>query len=322
MSVQGCPRCGYDLTGLVGSWTLTCPLRVTCSECGLEFELRLVLNEALRERARFFEAAGEHLWRALLITTRRALAPWGFWRWVVLEYRPRLSRMVAGAAAGVALVQASLMAVVAAQCVLQWLVDTLTGRGQRWNPNMIVGWWSNTVRFAMPWELAYVRDDTVRPLLVLGLMVLAVMPAAFLLLPFTLRRARVRSMHLVRVGAWSLVGVPMILGLIALALLGLELISWLTGYLMPRQSIYIPTRAEEIIGAIAEPFINGLDRIFPSALLAWTVVWWGFAVGRYLKLPRPWLVTGVMALLSVLLAAALGFLIPPVRYAVGLRIWS
>ena len=33
-----CPRCGYDLHGLVKSWKHECPLSGVCSECGLEFE--------------------------------------------------------------------------------------------------------------------------------------------------------------------------------------------------------------------------------------------------------------------------------------------
>ena len=37
-----CPRCGYDLAGVVESWnhaeSLSCPLNGTCSECGLGFE--------------------------------------------------------------------------------------------------------------------------------------------------------------------------------------------------------------------------------------------------------------------------------------------
>src|SRR5689334_4320464 len=103
MAEPACPRCGYDLAGLIRSWEDWCPLGATCSECGLAFELRLVLNDHLRERARFFEAAQDHLGRALVLTTRRALRPWLFWRWVVLEYRPRPGRTLVGVLAGIVL---------------------------------------------------------------------------------------------------------------------------------------------------------------------------------------------------------------------------
>ena len=33
-----CPRCGYELRGIVDSWTESCPLLGVCSECGLEFK--------------------------------------------------------------------------------------------------------------------------------------------------------------------------------------------------------------------------------------------------------------------------------------------
>ena len=32
-----CPRCGYDLRGVVTTWADACPLESTCSECGLFF---------------------------------------------------------------------------------------------------------------------------------------------------------------------------------------------------------------------------------------------------------------------------------------------
>jgi hypothetical protein len=281
-----------------------------------------VLNDRLRERAKFFEAAQDHLGRALLLTTRRALRPWLFWRWVVLEYRPRPGRTLVGVLAGFVLVQASLLAVIGAVVVLQWLVDAVSGHGQRWNPYVMNTWWWQVVRFAMPWEFAYAHYDTTGPLLSLGLMVQAVMPSTFVLLPWTLRRAKVRSGHLVRVGLWSFVGVPMVLGLVELLIFGLDLTNWVFSYITPRRSPFVFTRAEEIIGALLSPLLTELDRVFPTALLAWTVLWWGFAAGRYLKLPRPWLLAGVMGALAVLEAMVLGFLIPEVRYAVGLRGWS
>ena len=35
---QRCPRCGYDLRGLVASWTDRCPRRESCTECGYEVD--------------------------------------------------------------------------------------------------------------------------------------------------------------------------------------------------------------------------------------------------------------------------------------------
>ena len=33
-----CPKCSYDLRGTMGDWSLACPLRGVCPECGLQFE--------------------------------------------------------------------------------------------------------------------------------------------------------------------------------------------------------------------------------------------------------------------------------------------
>ena len=34
---RDCPRCGYDLSGEIATWTEACPVRGLCTECGLEF---------------------------------------------------------------------------------------------------------------------------------------------------------------------------------------------------------------------------------------------------------------------------------------------
>lgn len=39
-----CPRCGYDLHGVIESWKRECPISGVCSECGLEFEWSELLS--------------------------------------------------------------------------------------------------------------------------------------------------------------------------------------------------------------------------------------------------------------------------------------
>lgn len=41
-----CPRCGYDLSGAVATWKTSCPLEVTCSECGQRFKSIAVFRGA------------------------------------------------------------------------------------------------------------------------------------------------------------------------------------------------------------------------------------------------------------------------------------
>src|SRR5438067_1317104 len=90
-----CPRCGYDLSGAMAAWTLTCPLTHTCSECGLFFELRAIFNERFRNRAQFFEPTPTRA--AFFKTARMALRPWRFWRWAAMEHEIRPRPMLAGA---------------------------------------------------------------------------------------------------------------------------------------------------------------------------------------------------------------------------------
>ena len=43
-----CPRCGYDLRGVVATWAEACPLQSTCSECGLALEWSEVVGARAR----------------------------------------------------------------------------------------------------------------------------------------------------------------------------------------------------------------------------------------------------------------------------------
>lgn len=89
-----CPRCGYDLTGVVSPWVEQCPVEGVCSECGLEFAWCDLLVKDRRKIPWLYEhrqglAAGcafEMIPRALL--ARR------FWRKVQLHHRPNVFRLV------------------------------------------------------------------------------------------------------------------------------------------------------------------------------------------------------------------------------------
>lgn len=76
-----CPRCGYDLSGLVASWTDECPLRERCSECGQEFESARVMRPERYQVRWLFEHAPDKsfgLGRAWM-TWRRLWRPSRFW---------------------------------------------------------------------------------------------------------------------------------------------------------------------------------------------------------------------------------------------------
>jgi hypothetical protein len=308
-----CPRCGYDLTGLVGSWQDSCPLEAPCSECGLEIELRWVLNGRLRAEAEFFETAPYRPRQALVVTARRAVRPWVFWRWVRMEHEPRPGRMLAGAVLSLLLLEACIGAATALLVGLLRIFVELT----RNYPYMSSVWRSlvmDVEGYLLPIGGGWLGEpDSSGALLVVALMAQLAMPWTFLLLPMTLRRARVRRVHLVRIWAWSYVGLPVAIVLVSAPSFVYSVVMQVASYIYPGPWAYnVQMRVYEIVHPREHLLLFGL-------VLAWTLLWWGFALGRYLKLPRAWLVAAVMEVLA-LVVAVLVSLATPLWYAVSLKL--
>jgi hypothetical protein len=90
-----CPRCGYALAGAIG-WCEACPLEGRCSECGLAFLWRDVLNPRFNLpgwSAEHGSIAGLP-WRAIR-TLLKMLQPWRFWRELQMMHEPRWGRIAA-----------------------------------------------------------------------------------------------------------------------------------------------------------------------------------------------------------------------------------
>src|SRR5436190_16859703 len=76
-----CPRCGYDQRGIMATWSDSCPLNGTCTECGLQFSW----SEAIHPEK------SEPLWCVEFVPLRRRVPvacvwtfvrsfwPWRFW---------------------------------------------------------------------------------------------------------------------------------------------------------------------------------------------------------------------------------------------------
>ena len=79
--VARCPRCGYDLRGLVATWEDRCPLEGVCSECGLKLRWAEVLVPEKFEPAWCVEfAAGRFaIVRGSIRTLLCSFMPWRFW---------------------------------------------------------------------------------------------------------------------------------------------------------------------------------------------------------------------------------------------------
>lgn len=113
-----CPRCAYELSGAVATWTDSCPLAGTCPECGLAFAWPDILDPARANLPGFIEHARDGVWTLFKSAWRTwawAMLPWVFWRKVRLEHRIVPRRWVVWMALTLGVV-----------VVLTWSVDGIT----------------------------------------------------------------------------------------------------------------------------------------------------------------------------------------------------
>src|SRR6185369_9522742 len=84
-----CPRCGYDQSGAIGAWARAepaqCPLAGLCTECGLAFVWRDLLNPVHARQDRAIEHARQGLALAFARSLWCAVRPWAIWGWVRME---------------------------------------------------------------------------------------------------------------------------------------------------------------------------------------------------------------------------------------------
>jgi hypothetical protein len=276
-----CPRCGYDLRGECERWRDACPLRGRCVECGLDFAWA-----DLHFRSRhpwLFEADWRHRpRRRLLATMLHAVRPRHFWNSLRLADPIRLLPAAATVAAAALLLFTAMTA---------WRLEPKLASALRW-------WQTHPVGLDQVLRLARsAMSEVVRTLLarVPGpLMLLVAMPIAFLMIPDTLRLARVRRRHVARIWLYSLL-LPIIAALIwctvqlladVLSLDGLarRLDPWAwTASWNPPASRPLPSWI-----VLAVMFREDLPSIALGVLTAlWLGRWWLVACRDYLRLPTP-----------------------------------
>lgn len=209
-----CPRCGYDQSGIVESWTGHCALRGTCSECGLDFRWVEVLRPDAFRIPWFFEHARGRLAGRWLGTAIRSLAPWWFWRTLALHHAIFGVRLLGFIAT---LVVAGYLLLCIASGTVNFL---LASRGDQWVPSFAVagselesGMWAALLA---PAFLSAIGAEEVFGLF-FPVLWSALMALAYLLLGESLGKARVRRAHLGRGLAYTLpaAAVPTLLMLAA-----------------------------------------------------------------------------------------------------------
>ncbi len=285
-----CPRCDYDLSGQMAAWPPDrCLTEVRCSECGLKVGWRDLLNPRYFILQGHFEHAAQRRVRALMRTLAAVPRPWRLWSWLRMSHDIVWRRAFVVVAAASALLYLTF-------AIVNGAVVLATGR-------VAVGYISLREAFltlVWPywgyWSWAGFPIERPPTVVLTCLLTMLLTPAAFLLLPETLKRARVRRAHLIRIGL----------------------------YLMPSfvVSLMLPAIVYNARGAIsratasAVPFRAPLTdaAIVLSITTLWCIVWWWFAADRYLRLPRPLVLASVRSVVAMLAAITLtiviGLLIP------------
>lgn len=270
-----CPRCGYDLSGAADGWRETCPLRGTCSECGLGFDWgRMFGPEGLAPRWSFEH--GERTWGRLLGTVWRGVLPWMLWRGVPIECPVRRGRLL--------LLVLALVPVVHVICSVAVLaLDPPSGSTRvAVKPEQFLA--ENMEAFLVPGLMSVHRVPLALPLFVIAIS-MVMMPTATLLLGETLRRARVRAVHLARGYCWSWISATSM----AVVMLGGAIV---VSVMVRRGSIASGDSALAAYMLVA--------AVYPVWLWAW---WYGFA-RLYLRLQHPFWAMTMLWVVTMLGAAA------------------
>jgi hypothetical protein len=275
-----------------------------CTECGLEFLWRDLLIPTYTRELRFFENARRRLAGSLALTVWRALRPRPFWLWVRMEHEVRPMRMALTVLVGLAathLCAATLLFLIAA--AVTGVTGPMGGDARPW-----FGYYSDwpELAVAIAWPMGPSEwlwpnsPQVINPLAVVGLAATVLLPGAFVFLPLTLRRAKVRSAHLIRVWAYGLIGLPLALLAPTAYSMAANLASGLFGF------------QDAATGAAwGERWLEAHRwQVLLACALAWNYWWWTIATGRYLCLPRAWGIALATLALALLVSIAVILLIP------------
>ncbi|GMV26354.1 MAG: hypothetical protein AMXMBFR58_23850 [Phycisphaerae bacterium] len=289
-----CPRCGYDLSGAIATWTDACPVTGRCTECGLEFRWGEVIDPARRVPGWSFEHAARGRLRAFIATLARLFVPRVFWGSMRMEFPFAPGRIV-------------LLLLV--WCVVLLLVfDTVTVVWEYFVLSSSWAWRSAdpaSYVFSLLWprtilgssELGYFTFGFIdRPVVTWWLFLGACLtPIAFLLLTQTLQQARVRRLHLLRIWAY---GIPVLIVLGAMPWCCEDtyngIVQTSVGDTIIR-SVGIDQLRNEVTG-------HGWQLLM-VAWFAWQWLWWWRACSLYLKLPNAKSIAALLVLLGFLAAA-------------------
>lgn len=322
MSAQpppSCPRCGYDLTGALDSWTDPSQLGGVCSECGLAFEwVRVLLPEkfVIRWFVEHARSAGA-LWWTAWTTWWRVIVPPRFFAAVTMEHSPRPGRFLLWLpllSVPVLVLAAAVHVVLVALYIQPFLPASFAPQVGVWYANAVGRPFTNSDLAVGPagvitgWTTSFSLPGWLWSLLPLWSM-LGAWPVVLFLLPTTRARAKVRSVHLIRAFVYSLwwLVIP------ALVRLGNGLYLLLTGTPSAPPPTSLLDGPDRWIELLARPWIA---LSWFVGLFAWTAWWWYLAIVRHMRLQdgrRVWALLFVISLLCCVTVTACAVIIAAAR---------
>jgi len=285
-----CPRCGYDQSGIIATWHSACPLRGLCSECGLDFEWRLVLGpEVLGPPWSIEHGARLSLPRAAA-AIRRGVSQAGLWREFELAYSIRRARLVLLLVGSLLANHLLLAAILAAGLAIVrvtrgWVASTAL------SPEIWLWPYDETLL----WPIGGRRslDLDLAPIVIQLYLPLVIPPLLLLVFVETMSRVGVRQAHLLRGAAYMAPCLPPAsLGLIA----GWVLLGWLSTTTLAATPLVLAPLG--IALALGWPLLQTLR--------------WRAFIAHYLRLPHAtWIATSafVILMLSIVLASLALFIL-------------
>jgi hypothetical protein len=262
-----CPRCAYDLSGQIATFTESCPLEGTCSECGLHFRWQELLDPNLAGPEWSFEHVRRGLIGRYFATLARVLMPARAWRGLTLTTMVHRGRLVLFMLATITLTQITLALVIMGSRSL----NPTTAGIIKHNWHRYLAWPYGEGRMFSP--LDGMPFGT--PLMLITVTTTLAMPLSLLLLGETLSRHSVRNAHLLRGVCYSTVVAAA--WLIATTICK-NILRHTSGYSllegMTRHGATMP-----VLGLIYAALLGG---------------WWWVFVARYLRVADAVLVTVVM----------------------------
>lgn len=248
---------------------------------------RDVLNPAYAVSELFFETARRGVLRAFFRTWWQSLRPGTLWRGAQMQFAVHPARLACFVVLGVA---------------LMWMLGAGVLMGTEYIPRTRWWGWTSPRWYQWPqlaidaiWPNDLFTDQPPRfprPWLAAGWAWLLGAPLLLKLVPQTLQKARVRPSHIVRIWAYSFVGLPLLAYGPCLGNRTLLLCPWLSDHLR------LPLQDHPGLTALALLALWG----------GWIVACWGAAAKHYLRLERPWTVAITLVFLGGLAVVTLAVL--------------